>query len=434
MRSLALVAIAAGTACSPASGMIDASGERSPIDAPTACTHVAPGASVQAALDDPSISVVCLDAGRYQGPLRLARAVTLWGPRDAIIAGVGTIVDVTAPGAAVLGMTIDGTGGRFDLLDGAVRLAASDTRVEGVRVINAVFGILVERSSRIRIVNNHILGSRDPSTGLRGDTIRMWETRDSLVEGNTIEDGRDLVVWYSRNNTIANNVVLRARYALHFMYSHDNTVRGNRMIGTVVGVFVMYSRGVHIVDNVIANAAGAAGMAIGLKDSGNIEVLDNRLIHDTVGIYVDSSPMQNGDRVVIARNVIRLDETGIAFHASAKNLEVRDNDLADNTTQVRVDGGGNAMGVTWSGNYFDDYAGYDLDDDGVGDVPYELRSLSNQLISTTPNLALLRGTPALALVDAATHLDPLYQPAPVLIDRAPKLTSRWPTDRNATRK
>ena len=89
------------------------------------------------------------------------------------------------------------------------------------------------------------------------------------------------------------------------------------------------------------------------------------------------------------------------------------------------------MGVTWSGNYFDDYAGYDLDDDGVGDVPYELRSLSNQLISTTPNLALLRGTAALALVDAATHLDPLYQPAPVLIDRAPKLTSRWPTDRNA---
>jgi len=414
--------------------MIDAPGERTAIDAPAACTHVAPGASVQAALDDPSISVVCLDAGRYQGPLRLTRAVTMWGPRDAVVAGTGTIVDVTAPGAAVVGMTIDGTGGRFDLLDGAVRLAASDTRVEGVRVINAVFGILVERASRVRILNNHILGSRDPSTGLRGDTIRMWETRDSLVEGNTIEDGRDLVVWYSRNNTIANNVVLRARYALHFMYSHDNTVRGNRMIGTVVGVFVMYSRGVHIIDNVIANAAGAAGMAIGLKDSGNIEVLDNRLIHDTVGIYIDSSPMQNGDRVEIARNVIRLDETGIAFHASAKNLEVRDNDLADNTTQVRVDGGGNAMGVTWSGNYFDDYAGYDLDDDGVGDVPYELRSLSNQLISSTPNLALLRGTAALALVDAATHLDPLYQPAPVLIDRAPKLTSRWPTDRNVTRK
>ncbi len=370
MRTLALVAIAASTACSPASGMIDAPGERTAIDAPAACTHVAPGASVQAALDDPSISVVCLDAGRYQGPLRLTRAVTMWGPRDAVVAGTGTIVDVTAPGAAVVGMTIDGTGGRFDLLDGAVRLAASDTRVEGVRVINAVFGILVERASRVRILNNHILGSRDPSTGLRGDTIRMWETRDSLVEGNTIEDGRDLVVWYSRNNTIANNVVLRARYALHFMYSHDNTVRGNRMIGTVVGVFVMYSRGVHIIDNVIANAAGAAGMAIGLKDSGNIEVLDNRLIHDTVGIYIDSSPMQNGDRVEIARNVIRLDETGIAFHASAKNLEVRDNDLADNTTQVRVDGGGNAMGVTWSGNYFDDYAGYDLDDDGVGDVPY----------------------------------------------------------------
>lgn len=388
---------------------------------------------MQVALDDPSVPAVCLEPGRHEGRLRLARAVTLWGPRDAIVAGSGTIIDLVAPGAAVVGLTIDGTGGRFDLLDGAVRLAASDTRVEGVRVIDAVFGILVERASRVQILNNHVLGSRDPATGQRGDTIRMWETRDSVVEGNTIEDGRDLVVWYSRNNRIANNVVLRARYALHFMYSHDNEVRDNRMIGTVVGVFVMYSRGVRIVDNVIANAAGAAGMAIGLKDSGNISVLDNRLIHDTVGIYVDSSPMQNGDRVEISRNVIRLNETGIAFHASAKNLEVRDNDLADNTTQVRVDGGGNAIGVDWSGNYFDDYAGYDLDDDDVGDVPYELRSLSNQLISSTPNLAFLRDTAALALVDAATHLDPLYQPAPVLIDRSPRLSPRWPTDRKATR-
>ncbi|MFN0246454.1 MAG: nitrous oxide reductase family maturation protein NosD [Kofleriaceae bacterium] len=432
MRLDALVVIVVvATACSKANGMIDATAKGPTIGAPPACTYVAPGGSVQAALDDPQVSAVCLQPGRYEGSLRLAREVTLWGPRDAFVAGSGTIIDVTAPKAAVLGMTIDGKGGKFDRLDGAVRLTADDTRVEGVRVINATFGILIERASRVRVVNNHIFGSRDPASGLRGDTVRMWETRDSLIEGNTIEDGRDLVVWYSRNNSILNNYVLRARYAMHFMYSHDNIVRGNRMIGTVVGVFVMYSRGVKILDNLIADASGAAGMAIGIKDSGNIDVLDNRLIHDTVGVYVDSSPMQRGDRLQISRNVIRLNETGVAFHSSAKDLEVRDNDLADNTTQVRVDGGGDATAVTWSGNYFDDYAGYDLDDDGIGDVPYELRSLSNQLISTTPSLAFFRGTAALALVDAATKLDPLYQPAPVMIDRAPRVSARWPTDRSA---
>ena len=416
--------VLAAVACGEARGMVDAARPPSPSP-PSPCTRVEPGASIQAALDDVSIAAVCLAPGAHHGRLRLTRAVTLWGPADAVLTGgAGTVIDVTGAGAAVLGLTIDGTGGRFDFLDGAVRLAANDTRVEGVTVKNAVFGIIVERASRVRVAGNRIAGSRDPATGLRGDTIRMWETRDSVVEHNTIEDGRDLVVWYSRGNTIANNRIHRARYGLHFMYSHENAVRSNVIFDGDVGVFVMYSRELRIDRNVIANASGAAGMAIGLKDSGNIFVTGNQLIHDTVGIYVDSSPMQLGDRVEIARNVLRLGDTGIVFHSSAHDLAVTDNDFADNATQVRVDGGGDATGATWSQNYFDDYAGYDLDGDGTGDVAYELRSLSNQLVSRTPNLALLRGTPALALVDAATHLDPLYQPAAVLVDSTPRIEPR----------
>jgi nitrous oxidase accessory protein len=422
--------VLAAAACDEASGMTDASVTVRPAR-PDACTPVLPGASVQAALDDPATAAVCLAPGEHAGPLRLTRAVTLWGSPGAVIrcATPGAIVEVLAPGAAVLGMTIDGTGGRFDHLDGAVRLAADDTRVEGVAVENAVFGILVERASRVRVIGNRIEGSRDPATGLRGDTIRLWETRDSVIADNTIEGGRDLVVWYSRGNAIRGNRVRGARYGLHFMYSHDNQVRGNELVGVVVGVFVMYSRGLEIADNLIANAAGAAGMAIGLKDAGNITVTGNRLIHDTLAIYLDSSPMQRGDRVEISRNVMRLNDTAVVFHASARDVRIHDNDLADNGTQVRVDGGGDATAVDWRGNYFDDYTGYDLDGDDVGDVPYELRSLSNQLTASHPGLALFRGTPALALVDAAAHLDPLYDPQPILIDPAPRLAPQWPAGR-----
>lgn len=424
---LPLALLALGAACGEARGMVDAAHAPPAPARPEPCLRIEPGAPVQAALDDAAVAAVCLAPGEHRGPLRLRRAVTLWGPRDAVLrSGPGTIVDITAPGAAVLGFTIDGTGGRFDMLDGAVRIAASDTRVEGVTVENATFGILVERAARVRVIGNHIAGSRDPATGLRGDTMRIWETRDSVIADNTIEDGRDLVIWYSRDNTIERNRVTGARYGLHFMYSHGNAVRGNRLVSGVVGVFVMYSRNIHLDDNLIANAAGAAGVAIGVKDSGNIFITANRLIHDTVGIYIDSSPMQLGDRVAIDRNVIRLNDTGILFHSSARDLQVSDNDLADNGVQVRVDGGGDASRATWSGNYFDDYAGYDLDGDGVGDIPYELRSLSNQLVAGTPSLAILRGTPALAMVDAATHLAPLYHPAAVLIDRAPRVAARWP--------
>lgn len=424
-----LAALAAVAGCHDANGMPDDAARRPAPPRPADCVEVAAGTPVQPVLDDAAVQAVCLAPGQHAGPLRLARAVTLWGPPAAVVrAPSGTIIELAAPGATLLGLTLDGTGGSFDRLDGAARLKADDTRVEGITVINAVFGILVEKATRVRVVGNHIEGSREPATGLRGDTVRLWETRDSLIADNWIEDGRDLVVWYSRGNTFRGNRIDGARYGMHFMYSHDNRVEGNSMVRGVVGVFVMYSRGIHLRDNLIADAAGSAGMAIGLKDAGDIFIEDNRLIHDRIGVYIDASPSRIGERVVIARNAFRLNDTALVFHSSAHDVHAHDNDFADNTAQVRVDGGGDAAGVAWRGNYFDDYAGYDLDGDAVGDVPYELRSLSNQLTGEHPELALFRGTPALALVDAAAHLDPLYQPKPVLVDPAPRMEPRWKLD------
>jgi nitrous oxidase accessory protein len=352
--------------------------------------------------------------------------VTLWGPADAVVRSArGTVIALTGRGAAIAGLTIDGTGGRFDALDAAVKVTASDARVEGVRIDHAMFGILVEQAARVRVAGNRVAGGREPALGLRGDTIRLWETTDSVVADNVVEDGRDVVVWYSRGNQITGNRVVRGRYGLHFMYSHDNLVAGNELLDGVVGVFVMYSRGVTLTHNLIAGAAGAAGMAIGLKDSGNVVVTDNQLIHDAVGLYIDASPMQRGDQLEIARNVLRLDDTAVVFHASGHRVAIHDNDLADNQLQVRIDGGGDAIDVAWRANYFDDYAGYDLDGDGTGDVPYAQRSLAVQLTAAAPALALLRGTPALALVDAAAHLDPLYRPTPLLVDPAPRMAPRW---------
>jgi hypothetical protein len=71
---------------------------------------------------------------------------------------------------------------------------------------------------------------------------------------------------------------------------------------------------------------------------------------------------------------------------------------------VRVDGGGDALGIEWDRNDWDDYRGYDLDGDGVGDVPYELRSLSNELRARYPDLAFFDGSPTVALTGTAQAL------------------------------
>lgn len=421
---LASVPVLVLAGCRQANGMVE---DRLPAaPRPARCVEVAAGGEVQRALDDPSVEAVCLAPGPHRGPLLLSRKVVLWGPPQAVVsAASGTVIDVAFPGAAVRGLTVDGEGGRFDRLDGAVRLRADDTEVSSVHVQRAVFGILVERAARVRVVGNLVEGSRDPALGLRGDSIRLWETEDSQVRDNRVRYGRDLVVWYSRRNTISGNRIEHGRYGLHFMYSHDNLVEDNRMVRGVVGIFVMYSRGIALRRNLIADAAGSSGMAIGLKDSGNITVEDNRLIHDTLGLYVDASPMQLGDTLVISRNVIRLCDAAVVFHSSARHVTITDNDLADNHTQVRVDGGGDATAVLWRGNYFDDYVGYDLDGDGIGDLPHEQRSLSHQITGSHPPLAILHGTAALAMIDAAAHLDPLFAPRALLRDASPRMAARW---------
>ncbi|MEZ4403696.1 MAG: nitrous oxide reductase family maturation protein NosD [Kofleriaceae bacterium] len=391
---------------------------------PAGCQDLADGAAVQAALDAAAPgSALCLAPGRYAGPLVLARPVTVWGPPTAVIAsdGTGTTVRIQAAGAQLLGVTVDGSGGRYDQLDGAVLVRADDVVVAGVTIVNAVYGLLVEQAHRVRIHGNHIRGGTDPSIGLRGDNVRIWETSDSEISDNLLEDGRDMVVWYSRNNRVVGNRIVRSRYGTHFMYSHDSEVRGNRYLDVTVGVFVMYSHDVTLRGNVIANAAGAAGMAIGLKDSGTVTIEANLLVHDQIGVYLDGTPQRPTERMTIRGNQLRLCRTALVFHASAHHTDVIDNDFAGNEVQSRVDGGGDALDVTWSGNYFDDYTGYDLDGDGTGDVPFELRSFAGTLITAHPNLGFFDGTPALALADAAAHLDPLFRPKPVLIDPTPRM-------------
>lgn len=365
--------------------------------------------------------------------MRLDRRLTLWGPRSARIrsSGSGTTVRLDADGVQLLGLTVDGSGGRFDLLDAAVRVGADDVQVEGVRIENAVFGLLVEQSNRALLRRNEVIGNPEQTLGLRGDGIRLWETRDSRIEGNQVLFSRDIVVWYSPGNHIVANRVEYGRYGTHFMYSHRNTVERNHYASNVVGIFVMYSRDISIRDNRILDSAGAAGLGLGAKESGNLRVVGNHFIHNTVGTYLDTSPLYQDEWNVFEGNAFRFSEVGVVFHSSPQRNSFRGNEFRDNHEQVKVEGRGDALGVEWLENGFDDYAGYDLDGDGFGDIPYELRRLSSQLTGRYPQLSFLRGTVAIAMVDVIGEALPIFRPKTLLVDPKPRLAPLARRDEHA---
>ena len=236
----------------------------------------------------------CLAPGLYSGPLTLAPGVTLYGPPGAVIrsTGEGTTL-LLASRTRLLGLTVDGSGSRFDVLDAAIKLdQGEDVLIEGVTIDHALFGILLNQSKRVQVLGNHVRGVGGPALGLRGDGIHLWETYDSLVEANLVENTRDVVVWYSSRNVLRGNEVRGGRYGTHFMYSHHNRLEGSRYLGNEVGVFVMYSRDLEVLGNTILDSSGAAGMGLGVKESGNIVARKNLFVRKTTTIGPRESPFR----------------------------------------------------------------------------------------------------------------------------------------------
>jgi len=391
---------------------------------PRECVAVAAGSDLGAALAEvPAGGAACLAPGEHHGPVVVDRRITIHGPPEAVVVsrGEGSTIRVAARGAALVGFGVDGSGGRFDLLDAAVRIGADDVRVQGLHVRNALFGILAEQASRLRILDNRVDGSPDTVLGMRGDAIRLWEVRDSRITGNRVADARDVVVWYSSNNRIEGNRVERGRYGIHFMYSHRNALVGNELVRNVVGCFLMYSREVELRGNLFAASGGVAGVGLGAKESSALRVVGNGFVANTVGAYLDTSPLDPAEGNLFAGNAFRFAEAAVVFHGRAVGNRFHGNRFRDNDTPVRVEGRGDARAAEWLGNEYGDYAGYDLDGDGTGDVPYELRRMSSTLVAREPALAFFRGGIAMGLVELVSRALPMFRTTTLLVDPEPRM-------------
>jgi nitrous oxidase accessory protein len=359
--------------------------------------------------------------GSYAGPIVIRTPIVLdGGGRVRVDAqGEGTVIRIETDGAEVRGLHLTGSGEIHDRLDAAVQVRGDGNRVLDNVITDCLFGIDLQQSNRNRIQGNRI-GSKDLELGIRGDAIRLWYSRENEILENEIRDSRDMVVWYSGSNRIARNVVSGGRYALHFMYSEANLVEENHYQGNMVGVFLMYSDGVVLRGNRISGALGATGMGIGFKESSDILVEDNVLIHCAKAIYLDISPYEPDTTNRFLGNRIAYNGIGVVFHSDWQGNVFRDNDFHGNFTQVAVRGGGSAARHLWQGNRWDDYRGFDRDRDGRGDRPYELFSYADRIWQERPEAAFFRGSPLFEAIDFLDRLAPFAEPVMVLRDESPR--------------
>jgi len=366
---------------------------------------------------------IIVENGTYYERLIVDKAVTLIGQNGPVIDGGGqdNVVELIAPKIVLRGFTIRNSGYLLSQGDaGIVIRTAPHIIIENNRFEDVLYGVQVRNSSNV-VIRDNTFYSRDLAVPQRGDLIRVWYSDDLLIECNRVHNGRDVVIWYSDNAMVRGNHIHNGRYGLHFMYCDETTVEDNHLIGNSVGVYLMYSHRLKIHKNWFINNHGASGYGVGLKDVRQVTVTENFMASNRSGIFMDYASGQ------FRKNLIAFNDTGIALLPSSRKNKFLSNSLIDNHQQVTVEGQGSSNnGNLWEGNYWSDYNGYDLDNDGLGDFPYQSIRLFEKLVEQHPELRLFKHSPSTQTLDFASHLFPIFAPRPRLTDFSPRMTPLIP--------
>ncbi len=362
-------------------------------------------------------------AGTYAGPVVITKPITLDGQGKVTIdnGGEGAVITIRGNGVSVQNLRLVNSGDQHNDIDAGVAVYGNSNVIKDNVIEECLFGISLQQSNNNVLRRNRISSQSDIGLGVRGDAIRLWYSKNNRIEDNTITNSRDFVVWYSADNIIANNRVSNGRYGLHFMYSRYNLVEGNTFAKNSTGIFLMYSDSVVVRKNRIVQAQGAAGIGIGFKEASNLDIVDNEILYNGTGLYLDVSPFQPDTTNRIYRNTIAFNDVGVSFLNDWHGNLFKDNRFMNNIRHVSVSTFAGANHNVWQGNYWDDYQGFDGNKDGLGDTPYRLNVYADRLWMDVPNAAFFKGSPALGFLDFMERLAPFTDPLVMLEDDQPRI-------------
>jgi nitrous oxidase accessory protein len=256
------------------------------------------------------------------------------------------------------------------------------------------------------------IGARQTTSG---NGIHLWSSKRVTIAGNEITGHRDgIYLEFSDSvNVQSNRSTANHRYGLHFMFSNDCAYRDNRFSGNGAGVAVMYASRIGMTGNTFADSRGDAAYGLLLKDITDATLERNRFEGNSAALLADGTT-----RLIARSNRFEGNGWAIRLDASAQMSRFEKNEFAGNTFDVSTNSAHTA--AEFVGNYWDRYAGYDLDRDGVGDVPHRpVRLFAVVAARFEPTLVLLRSF-FVDLLESAERLFPSLTPTS-LYDASPAM-------------
>ncbi len=385
-------------------------------------------------------ATVVVPSGTHHVHLTLSRPVVLKGQPGAILDGDGTgsVLRIDAPDVTVENLVIRGSGRDLTAMDSGIyaEKSANGARILDNQIDDSLFGMWLNGPSGITVRGNRVRGLASLLAADRGDGIHLWSVHHSTVADNDVSFARDgIYVYVSNHDLIADNHVSDLRYGFHYMFSNDNVLRGNRTERTRGGFAVMQSNRL-VIENNVSEGDSNYGFLMNFITHSTID--GNRAIRvaSEEGYVTGGSAVLGGDgKGLFAyncnHNVIRdnlFADNGIGIHLTAGSTDNRvyGNAFVNNRIQVRY---GNRRQEEWSwqgrGNYWSGYIGWDLNGDGIGDVPFVPNSDMDRLLWIYPNARLLMNSPAVETLRWVQQQFPVFE-HPHVQDSHPLMTSPFP--------
>ena len=352
---------------------------------------------------------IVVRGGTCQGNIRLTQPLVLIGEERPLLRGTGSgsVVTILADSCVIRGFLIERSGTQLVAEDAGILLKSNGNRIEHNTLSDVLFGIYLYGADGNTIDGNRITGRGSLPIGERGSGIHVWDSHANILRGNLITATRDGFYIQTANRTlIEDNTVSGVRYGLHYMWADSNVFLRNVFRDNVAGAAVMYSKHLAMRHNVFLTNRGFSSFGILFQDCHDLVADSNVIVDNVVGMFLESSTQNSFRHNIIARNDVALE----MFQNSIENT-FTENNLMDNISPLLLVGKG--PGASWSvggrGNYWSGYDGYDLDGDGIGDIPMRIENVFQYLEGKNANVRLFLYSPASQALAIAARAFPIIE-------------------------
>ncbi len=358
-----------------------------------------------------------VDRGDYAEHLLIDKPLRLQGIDRPTLSGggAGDVIRVKAADVTIEGMIIRDSGADLTAQNAGIYVepGADRAAIRNNYLVYNLFGMWLEKVRDVEVDSNVIVGKRDLASPQRGNGIQLYNTTGARIVGNTVSFARDgIYVDVSHHALFRGNKMHHLRYGTHYMNSNDNIWEDNETYRNRGGLALMEVRRQIVRNN---RAWGNSDHGIMLRTIQDSIIENNIVAGNSRGFFI-----YDAEYNVVRGNLVVGNRVGVHLAAGSIHNEVDGNDFIRNHDQIRYVASKDEAWGTQLGNYWSNYLGWDRDDDGAGDVPYEASDVVDRLVWRQPMVKVLLDSPALQTLRMVARQFPLLR-APSVVDRCPRM-------------